>query len=151
MKNIQVLIEKTIQSLYNHDFPPEITPAPKKELGEYCINVFPLAKPLGKSPNIIAEEIASELTKNTDMFVSTSATGGYVNFFLTDKVWLRLFQGIVIASESEAIQNTKEQDFSLRSASLEMTEAKNQEPRTKNQPTIIVDYIGANVGKPLHI
>ena len=101
MKNIQLLIEKTIQSLYTHVFSPEITPAPKKELGEYCINVFPLAKPLGKSPNIIAEEIASELAKNTDTFISTSATGGYVNFFLTDSVWLTLFADIRKNGESE--------------------------------------------------
>ncbi len=168
MQNIQSIILASIQSLYGLELETsaiEISPAPKPELGEYCINVFPLTRlinesPLSegeglgvrwKSPNIIATEVAQELMKHAETFRSTSATGGYVNFFLTDTVWMKLFQGIVIASESEAIQNTKEQDFSLRSASLEMTETKNQEPRTKNQPTIIVDYIGANAGKPLHI
>jgi hypothetical protein len=44
MKILETIIQKTIQTLYGVDFTPEITPAPKKELGEYCIGVFQLAK-----------------------------------------------------------------------------------------------------------
>jgi hypothetical protein len=44
MKILETIIQKTIQTLYGVDFIPEITPAPKKELGEYCIGVFQLAK-----------------------------------------------------------------------------------------------------------
>ncbi len=57
MKNIQILITKTIHTLYGIDYTPDISVAPKPELGEYCTNVFPLAKMLSKAPNIIAEEI----------------------------------------------------------------------------------------------
>lgn len=121
MQNISSLISSAIQSLYQIDFSPEITPAPKSELGEYCIGVFQLAKPLGKAPNIIATELATELAKHTDIFVSTSSIGGYVNFFLTDTVWMEIFRGI------------------------------NAQKKEKNNETIVVDYIGANVGKPLHI
>lgn len=122
MNTINSLITSTLGSLYNSDYTPEISVAPKPELGEYCINVFPLAKTAGKAPNLISEEVATELAKHTDVFVSTSATGGYVNFFLTDAVWLNLFAS-----------------------------SKNESPKTKNWETIVVDYIGANVGKPLHI
>lgn len=122
MQNIQSLITNTIKSLYEVDFSPEISPAPKAELGEYCIGVFQLAKPVGKAPNIIAEELARELAKHTDVFVSTNSIGGYVNFFLTDSVWLSLFTDLSQSGE-----------------------------KPTNQQTIIVDYIGANVGKPLHI
>ncbi len=121
MQNISSLISSAIQSLYQIDFSPEITPAPKSELGEYCIGVFQLAKPLGKAPNLIATELAGELAKHTDIFVSTSSIGGYVNFFLTDTVWMEIFRGI------------------------------NAQKKEKNNETIVVDYIGANVGKPLHI
>lgn len=85
--NIQEKIQKTIQTLYGVEFSPEISVAPKRELGEYCINVFPLAKTAGKAPNMLSEEIAAELAKESTIFNGTSATGGYVNFFLTDKVW----------------------------------------------------------------
>lgn len=122
MQNIQSLITNTIKSLYGVDFSPEISPAPKSELGEYCIGVFQLAKPVGKAPNMIAEELTTELAKNTEFFVSTNSIGGYVNFFLTDSVWLLLF------------------------ADLNQSGSK-----PTNQQTIVVDYIGANIGKPLHI
>ena len=121
MQSIQTYIQEAIKVLYQIDFSPEITPAPKSELGEYCIGVFQLAKQLGKAPNIIATELAGELAKHTDIFVSTSSIGGYVNFFLTDTMWMEIFRGI------------------------------NAQKKEKNNETIVVDYIGANIGKPLHI
>ena len=57
MQNIQSIILASIQSLYGITLTEntiEISPAPKRELGEYCIGIFSLAKPLGKSPNIIS-------------------------------------------------------------------------------------------------
>lgn len=44
MKTLNSIITSALQSLYNSDYIPEISVAPKAELGEYCINVFPLAK-----------------------------------------------------------------------------------------------------------
>lgn len=120
MQYISESISKTVKNLYNIDFFPVLSPAPKPELGEYCINVFPLAKSAGKSPNIIAEEITQELAKMKEFFQSTSATGGYVNFFLTDTIWKGIFENI---SERKIIE----------------------------KKTIVVDYIGANAGKPMHI
>ena len=104
MQNIQSIILASIQSLFGLELETsaiEISQAPKPELGEYCIGVFSLAKPLGKSPNIIAGEVASELAKHTEVFTSTSATGGYVNFFLTESMWLSLFADIYKNGESE--------------------------------------------------
>ena len=123
MQNIQSIINSVIGKLYNSDYIPEITITPKPELGEYCINVFPLAKTAWKAPNIISAEVATELAKHTDVFVSTNATGGYVNFFLTDNIWMRAFQSI---DNSAARQ-------------------------LENPETIVIDYIGMNVGKPPHI
>jgi arginyl-tRNA synthetase len=126
MQNIQTLISENIKSLYGIDFSPEISPAPKPELGEYCVNIFPIVKQVGKAPNMISEEVAKKLAENTEIFVSTSATGGYVNFFLTDKVWIDLFSNLE--------QNPP-----------------NPLSQEGTKSTIIVDYIGANIGKPLHI
>ena len=91
MQNIQKIISDSIKSLYDIDYSPEISAAPKPELGEYCIGIFPIVKIVGKAPNIISLDLANELAKHTDMFLSTSATGGYVNFFLTDTLWLDIF------------------------------------------------------------
>ena len=123
MHNLTQIISSVIHWLYGIDFTPEISPAPKPELGEYCVNIFPIVKQAGKAPNIISEEVAKELAKQSEVFRSTSATGGYVNFFLADSVWLELFRDIV---SSEQVKPGK-------------------------RGTIVVDYIGANVGKPLHI
>ena len=122
MQHIQTLIQEVIRSLYNSEFTPEITPAPKPELGEYCINVFPLAKDAKIAPAVIAESISTELAKYSEIFRGTSATGGYVNFFLADSVWIGLFATL----EEPQVRATKD-------------------------TSIIVDYIGANAGKPLHI
>lgn len=122
MKHIQTLIQEVISSLYSSDFIPEITRAPKPELWEYCINVFPLAKEAKLAPWVIAEAISKELEKYSEIFHDTSATGGYVNFFLADSFWIWLF------------------------ATLEEPQV-----RQTQDTSIIVDYIGANAGKPLHI
>lgn len=122
MQNLVKIFENIFKNLYNIDFTPEITPAPKSELGEFCINIFPIVKQIWKAPNSISEEIANELAKEKNTIVSTNATGGYVNFFLTNDFWKNFF-----------IKNLKKPQF----------EKKNQ--------TVVVDYIGMNVGKPPHI
>ncbi len=139
MQEIQNIIQSVLHTLYGIESSPEITLAPKPELGEYCVNIFPIVKSVGKAPNLISEEVAIELAKHTEIFTSTSATGGYVNFFLTDGVWIELFSSVI--AKHEAIQEKTDQDFSATALAF----ARN------DKPTIIVDYIGANAGKPLHI
>lgn len=75
MQHVFAPILSILRSDYNSDYTPELTVAPKPELGEYCINVFPLAKTAGKAPNLIAEEIASKLAKETEIFTQVNATG----------------------------------------------------------------------------
>jgi len=148
MKTINSVITSTLEKLYNSDYTPEISVAPKAELGEYCINVFPLAKTVWKAPNIISAEVATELAKHTDVFVSTSATGGYVNLFLADGVWMDIFQSL---KNSPLIKG----DVTEWQEDLVSGKSEHNPPNPLYQggtkPTIIVDYIGANIGKPLHI
>ncbi len=103
MQKINSFIQHSIKSLYGMEFSPEISPAPKPELGEYCMNIFPIVKQVGKAPNMISEEVAVELAKDGKIFKSTSATGGYVNFFLTDSMWIEIFQ-------NANIQKTKDKN-----------------------------------------
>ena len=135
------IISSHISSLYGDIlFSPTLSAPPKPEHWEYCFGVFTLAKTLWKSPNIIAEEIATALQSDTDNFTQVNTIGGYVNLSCTAGVWLDILNTIlcpVIATE-EAI-HASETTGSLRSS------------RWQKQKTIVVDYIGANAGKPLHI
>ncbi len=124
MQNIASIIASHISNLYvDISFSPTLSAPPKPEHGEYCFGVFTLAKPLGKSPNIIAEEIATELRKDVSHFTQVNTIGGYVNFSCTAVVWMEILNTI---SNPEMIKPGKRE-------------------------TIVVDYIGANAGKPLHI
>jgi arginyl-tRNA synthetase len=123
MKNLQSIISSHISTLYwDTPFSPALSAPPRLEHGEYCFGVFTLAKPLGKSPNVIAEEIATILKWDTEYFTQVNVIGGYVNLSCTAKIWLQIM------------------DILWRPVW-----------HTKNWKTIVVDYIGANAGKPLHI
>ncbi len=118
------ILSTHIQNLYGDIwFAPVLSAPPKAEHGEYCFGVFTLAKPLGKSPNMIATEIANILRNDIEHFTQVNVIWGYVNFSCTTKVWMNIFNSI---------------------AYLEMVKPWKWE-------TIVVDYIGANAGKPLHI
>ena len=122
MQTLQSIISAHIAALYGDIvFSPTLSAPPKLEHGEYCFGVFTLAKPLGKAPAQIAEEIAIRLREDTTHFTQVNVIGGYVNLSCTAKVWMD------ILSQVEHTQQEK-----------------------KNE-TIVVDYIGANIGKPLHI
>lgn len=91
MQNITSIITSHIATLYGDiSFSPVLSAPPKPEHGEYCFGVFTLTKPLGKSPNIIAEELATELRKDTTYFIQVNTIGGYVNFSCTAVVWMEI-------------------------------------------------------------
>lgn len=94
---------------------------PKPDLWDFAFSCFTIAKELKSNPNEIANKLSQAINKETGTFKNASVMWWYVNFALTDK---------------EFINN-------LYSIQLEQKSLKNE--------TIIVDYIWANVGKPLHI
>ncbi|MDD2916775.1 MAG: arginine--tRNA ligase, partial [Candidatus Gracilibacteria bacterium] len=94
---------------------------PKKELGDFAFNVFPYAKITKLAPPVIAEKIAEGLRNHPKYFKDVSIMGGYVNFFLTNTSWMDMFDALSVV-----------------------------EKLAKNE-TVVVDYIGLNVGKPFHI
>ena len=63
-----------------------------------------------------------ELRKDTDNFTQVNVIGGYVNFSCTARIWIDILSVV-----------------------------KDQEKSLNNGKTIVIDYIGANAGKPLHI
>ncbi|MDD2486892.1 MAG: arginine--tRNA ligase [Candidatus Gracilibacteria bacterium] len=95
--------------------------APKPEFGDYTFNVFELSKQLKRNPNDISTELKNEFSKYSDIFENVSNMGGYVNFFLNKDILIEEFNDL------------------------------NIDDKRKKDETIIIDYIGPNVGKPLHI
>ena len=123
MQTLQSIISAHIASLYGDiSFSPTLSAPPKPEHGEYCFGVFTLAKPLVKSPNQIAEEIAVVLRADTTHFTQINTIGGYVNLSCTASVWMDILV---------TVENIK--------------------PRASNGKRAIMELFSLNVGKPLHI
>ena len=95
MQTLPSIISAHIAALYGDIvFSPTLSAPPKAEHGEYCFGVFTLAKPLGKAPTQIAEEIASRLREDTNHFTQVNVIGGYVNLSCTAKVWMDIFSQV---------------------------------------------------------
>ncbi|NDK09517.1 arginine--tRNA ligase [Candidatus Gracilibacteria bacterium] len=103
---------------------------PKKNMGDLTFSCFTLAKELKKSPidisNLLSEAINNDENKFQDI-EKVSATGPYLNIYFNE-------ESIALSFE-KFIQNN----------SLYGEVSKNKNTH------IYIDYIGANVGKPLHI
>ncbi len=78
------VIVNAIKRLYDQDITVELT-RPDARFGDYATNVaLQLAKPLGKKPREIAEEIAVELRQHEDVKEASVAGPGFINITLAD-------------------------------------------------------------------
>lgn len=83
-------IVQIIRELYNVDQDVVLT-RPDSKFGDYATNVaLQLAKPLGRSPRDIAEEISSKLTETGEFREVTVAGPGFINLFLSDVVLMKV-------------------------------------------------------------
>jgi len=74
-----------IKELYQLDIEPTVT-RPDPEFGDYATNVaMQLAKPLGKNPREIAEEIAGKLRQTNEFSEVTIAGPGFINLRIAAK------------------------------------------------------------------
>lgn len=99
---------------------------PRKELGDFAFNAWILAKELRKNPSVIAEELLSSINSIDDVEFA-SIDWSYINIKLSKDIYINLFN--YMYTNKEEIIWTQE----------------------LNNQTIIIDYIWANVWKPLHI
>ena len=96
-----------------------------KDMGDFAFPCFLLSKEFKKAPNIIAEGLEEKIKNENHNFIKKiKAVWPYLNFFLSNEIYSELFKNIL-------------------NENLENSENKNK--------TIVIDYIGANVWKPLHI
>ncbi len=120
--SVSEILKQTIQEVYHIDWGEiKLENPPKKELGDFCFGPFILAKQIGKNPAMISGELKNILEKNTN-FLEVTVAWPYLNFKLSYDFYTELF-----LNESMKI------------------------PNVWAWKTIVVDYIWANVWKPLHI
>lgn len=107
---------------------------PKKELWDFAFGWFQLAKDLKKWPNIIVEEIKWFLENNKGLKLSvdnvietTSVAWPYLNIKINKNIFTEKF-----------LYYLKNDTFS-------------ELQKTNSKKTIVIDYIWANVWKPMHI
>lgn len=125
MKKLQDIVATTIKDLYGADAAKsmELWIPPKNQNADYCFNIGTLAKAVKRSPIELSAEIQPVLQWNDETFRLVSTVGIYINLCLTDKAFIEMLW-----------EPSRGQDLS-----------------GKQNWTVVVDYIGVNIGKPLHI
>ncbi len=100
---------------------------PSVQMGDYCLPCFAFAKQLKKSPNLIAQELAEKVKKNS--FVErVEVMGGYLNFFINkQKLIFNVLNEVLVGDKkygSDTIGKGK---------------------------TVCIDYSSVNLAKYMHI
>ncbi len=132
-KLVQDILKQCIYDLYETELDTlDLSIPPKKKLWDFAFACFPLAKIAKKSPQDIADEIQAYVEKKDFPAIKK-----------LDKAWpyLNIF---IKRTKQETLKYIQE----LQAAKTKQQESFAQE---NNWNTIIVDYIWANVWKPLHI
>ncbi len=87
---MEEVISGVIKKLFDVDQDVVLT-RPESQFGDYATNVaMQLAKPLGKNPREIAEQIANELCESSDFLEVTVAGPGFINLKLSNDGLLAL-------------------------------------------------------------
>ncbi|HWQ29592.1 MAG TPA: arginine--tRNA ligase [Negativicutes bacterium] len=100
---------------------------PQSNMGDYAFPCFQLAKVMRKSPNMITAELSGKL-QGDDVLEKAEAAGGYLNFFINKKEYIKELVGEVLE---------KGEKFGSSS-----------EGADKN---VIVEFSSVNVAKPFHV
>lgn len=129
MENLlKVEVLKVIKEKYNIVLDDiKLTIPPKKEMWDFAFNCGMLSRELKKSPAMIADDLLSEL-KNISLVKNVTNENWFINITLNNDIFTKNFKNIY-----ESYISNKDY-FNIWSWSK-----------------LIVDYIGANVWKPLHI
>lgn len=126
-KEIINLLKQKIKENYSIELDEvKLENPPKKELWDFAFGCFVLAKDLKKSPVQISAELA-EFLKNESLIEDANATWPYLNIKVSKSIFTDTFYKMY--SDLDCLLNYSEWMWK----------------------TIVIDYIWANVWKPLHI
>jgi len=129
-------IKEYLQNILKREYDIELTSInlekpPKPEMWDVAFGCFVLSKELKKWPNTIAEELKNVIQNDSEKISEierVEALWPYLNVFLWSESYTEDFRSFM---QQESLYNT--------------LWSKNKDD------TIYIDYIWANVGKPLHI
>ncbi len=124
---LEEILKNTMQKL-NYNYEPKIIKSNVEGVDFQCDDAFKLAKEYHKAPIIIAEEIVSKLKgdKNFDNYFKevTASKPGFININVSDMLINKSLKQLIA-----------EEKFGVN----------------KENETIVLDYGGPNVAKPLHV
>ena len=129
MIDFKKIIANELKNVTNIDIVDEYIEVPSnREMGDYSLPCFKLAKELKKAPQMIANEIKEKINLPKDIVINVEVVNGYLNFFINPKT--------VITTVFEEIDKEKE-----KYGASKIGEGKN----------IVVEYSSPNIAKPFHI
>ena len=124
---LEDILNETLKSL-NYDYQTKVVKSNIEGIDFQCDDAFKLAKLYHKAPFIIAGEIVDKLKENNNyqnyFKEVTVSKPGFINIIVSDKL---INQSLVELMQKEKLGATKENE------------------------TIVLDYGGPNVAKPLHV
>ena len=127
---IKLLSDKVSKAFEACGYAPElgeVTVSDRMDLCQFqCNGAFAAAKRYRKAPMIVAKEVVSALADDEDFQSAEVAGAGFINLTVTDRYLLR-YASAIVQDEAWGI------------------------PQAEAAETIVIDYGGPNVAKPLHI
>jgi arginyl-tRNA synthetase len=126
---IKSFVVKALNELYEFEVDEKnltINITKPEFVGDYTLVLFPLIKPLKKSPEQIGKDLGEFLsTKHKEIFSSYNVIKGFLNLTITDKYWISFLQA-----------NFSEKKFGRKPS---------------NGINVVVEYSSPNTNKPLHL
>ncbi|MBO7647381.1 MAG: arginine--tRNA ligase [Bacteroidales bacterium] len=122
-------LQNTLKSLYqiNIDADPKLIQPTRKEFsGDRTIVVFPYVKLARKAPDMVANEIGSQLQQTLDIISAFNVVKGYLNISIKESFWTQYLS-----------QHFNEEHYGL--------------VPLRDEAPVLIEYSSPNTNKPLHL
>lgn len=130
--NIEKLLQESIVKAFKDNFEVELTPEQialqptKKEFeGTYTFVTFPFVKQSKKSPEETGRILGEFIKSSTQIIADFNVVKGFLNFVISDKIWVNIFSGILSSTEYGS--------------------------HPQKGQKVMVEYSSPNTNKPLHL